>query len=251
MIDQPFRGRTALVTGAATGLGWEVSRRLLEAGASVGMSYRPDGHSDGVAQLVEKFGNRAHSYACDLSDVASTEKLFQNAAYDMGGIDHLVNNAGTWLSGQFEDIPVNDWDLTFAINVRAPFILCQKMISQKPAKTTRKIVNVTSQAAFQGSTTGHAHYAASKAAIVTMTMSLAREVAQRGITANCIALGMMESNMVRDSITARPDYYRNRIPIGRIAQPSEIAPIVLFLLSPESDYMTGATVNATGGMLMR
>ena len=84
-----------------------------------------------------------------------------------------------------------------------------------------------------------------------MTMSLAREVAQRGINANCIALGMMESNMVRDSITARPDYYRNRIPIGRIAQPNDIAPVILFLLSPESDYITGATVNATGGMLMR
>ncbi|MCI1747309.1 MAG: SDR family oxidoreductase [Acidipropionibacterium sp.] len=247
-----FAGRHALVTGAATGLGWEVSRQLLDAGATVAMSHRPGGHAEGVRELVDRFGpGRARSYGCDLADTESVTRLFDDAASDTGPIDLLVNNAGIWLSGEFSQISVEAWDRTFAVNVRAPFILCQKMIGQHPGDETRKIVNITSQAAFHGSTTGHAHYASSKAALVTMTISLARETATSGITANCVALGMMDSNMVHESILARPEYYKGRIPLGRIAAPEDIAPVVLFLLGPDSNYMTGATVDATGGMLMR
>lgn len=253
-MSDRFVGRTALITGAATGLGWEVSRQLLHEGATVAMSHRPGGHTDGAKQLIDQFGHtRAHTYACDLSDQSSVENLFNSATADIGPIDLLVNNAGIWLSGAFSDITPDEWDRTFAVNVTAPFLLCQKMIRQEPEHVDRKrkIVNVTSQAAFHGSTTGHAHYAASKAALVTMTISLARETATSGVTANCVALGMMDSNMVHDSIVAKPDYYKGRIPMGRVAAPPDIAPAVLFLLSPDSDYMTGATIDATGGMLMR
>ncbi|MCI1641609.1 MAG: SDR family oxidoreductase [Actinomyces sp.] len=247
-----FLGRRALVTGAATGLGREICRQLLDQGASVAMSHRPGGHVDGTQALVREFGaERALAYGVDLADATAVREFFDSARADLGGIDLLVNNAGIWPSGGFADIPVDDWDWTFAVNCRAPFLLCQRMIRQDRPALTRKIVNITSQAAFHGSTTGHAHYAASKAALVTMTVSLARETAGCGVTANCVALGMMDSNMVHDSIATRKDYYLSRIPLGRIATPEDITPVVLFLLGPDSDYMTGATIDATGGMLMR
>ncbi|WP_257478985.1 SDR family NAD(P)-dependent oxidoreductase [Acidipropionibacterium jensenii] len=240
-----------MVTGGGTGLGAEVSRQLLQEGASVAMSYHPGGHLDGVRTLAEEFGASARSYGVNLSRGAEVEAFFDQASSDLGGIDLLVNNAGVWPTGSFSEITADDWDMTFAVNCRAPFLLCQRMIRQTQSEWTRKIVNITSQAAFHGSTTGHAHYAASKAALVTMTISLAREIAGGNVTANCVALGMMDSNMVRDSFHEKKDYYLSRIPVGRIAEPSDIAPVVLFLLSQDSNYMTGTTVDVTGGMLMR
>lgn len=250
--QEGFAGRNALVTGAATGLGRNIAEELLRRGARVAMSHRPGGHCAGVSELQDAYGGeRARFYSCDLADPDSVVALFDSATADLGAIDLLVNNAGVWPTNTIDAIPVAEWDRTFAVNCRAPFQLCQRMVQQQRSAWTRKIVNITSQAAFHGSTTGHAHYAASKAALVTLTVSLARETARSGLTANCVAIGMMESNMTHDSIVARSQYYLNRIPLGRVAQPSDIVPVVLFLLGPESDYMTGATVDATGGMLMR
>lgn len=114
-----------------------------------------------------------------------------------------------------------------------------------------KILNITSQAAFHGSTTGHAHYAASKAGVVAFTVSAAREVAPQGINVNAIALGIVETSMIQEALKARPDYYISRIPIGRVAQPEDIARIAAFMVSDAASYITGATIDATGGMLMR
>ncbi|AMD87744.1 SDR family NAD(P)-dependent oxidoreductase [Actinomyces radicidentis] len=246
--NEGFRGRRALVTGGATGLGLAVSRALLAGGAEVAATYRPGGHTEGIEALVAKYGDRVHPCQCDLADSGSVDRAFDEAAGAMSGVDLLVNNAGIWLSNPFEDIAVRDWDRTFAVNVRAPFILCQRFIRQG---VPGKIVNVTSQAAFHGSTSGHADYAASKAALVTMTISLAREVARKGVNANCVAVGMMRSNMVREALEKNEESYLARIPKGRVAESEDITGTVLFLLGPDSDYITGATIDATGGMLMR
>lgn len=216
------------------------------------MSFRPGGHVSGIETLTREFGpERARSFPVDLADAQQVGQLFDAASADMDGIDLLVNNAGVWPTATFADITVEEWDRTLDVNVRAPFLLCQRFIRQPRRTFVRKVVNVTSQAAFHGSTTGHAHYAASKAALVTMTISLAREIAPFGDTANCVALGMMDSNMTHAAIDSKKDYYLSRIPLGRIAGAKDVAPIVLFLLSPDSDYMTGSTIDATGGMLMR
>jgi 3-oxoacyl-[acyl-carrier protein] reductase len=112
-------------------------------------------------------------------------------------------------------------------------------------------VNITSQAAFHGSTSGHAHYAASKAGVVSFTVSLAREVASQGIRVNAVAPGMMATPMAKEALAQREADYLKRIPLGRIADPAEVAQVVVFLASEKAGYMTGATVDVTGGMLMR
>ncbi|MGL4284428.1 MAG: SDR family NAD(P)-dependent oxidoreductase, partial [Eubacterium aggregans] len=114
-----------------------------------------------------------------------------------------------------------------------------------------KIININSQAAFHGSTTGHAHYAASKAAMTAMTISMARELSPKGITVNGVALGVVETDMIREGIKKRPGYYESRILIGHVAKPEEVANIVVFMASGPASYLTGTTIDATGGMLMR
>lgn len=254
MTDNEYwPARTALVTGAATGLGNAIATALLERGARVAVTHRPDGHHAGITELVERFGRaQVLPFGCDLADGQAVVDTFAAALAELGGVDLLVNNAGVWPTATVAEMSAEDWDRTFAINARAPFLLCREFIRQeKSAGEVRKVLNVTSQAAFHGSTTGHAHYAASKAALVTFTRSLAREVAGEGVTANCMAIGMMESNMTQASIAARHDYYVGRIPLGRIAEPEDLIPTALFLLSPGSNYITGATFDVTGGMLMR
>lgn len=110
---------------------------------------------------------------------------------------------------------------------------------------------MTSQAAFNGSTTGHSHYAASKAGMVALTISMARELSSKGITVNGVAPGVVETDLIRESIIAKPGYYEGRIPMGRVAQPEDVANIVVFLASEPASYLTGTTIDVTGGMLMR
>ncbi len=126
--------------------------------------------------------------------------------------------------------------------------ICAEKIA---AQQKGKIVNIVSQAAFHGSTTGHAHYAASKAGLVSFSISLAREVAKYGINVNMVAPGMVRTPMTEEALKAKPDYYNGRIPIGRVAEPEEVAQAAVFLASKCADYYTGITFDATGGMLMR
>ena len=138
------------------------------------------------------------------------------------------------------------------MNLEVPYLLCQKFVQEKIAAQQKgKIVNIVSQAAFHGSTTGHAHYAASKAGLVSFSISLAREVTKYGINVNMVAPGMVRTPMTEEALKAKPDYYNGRIPIGRVAEPEEVAQAAVFLASKCADYYTGITFDATGGMLMR
>ena len=150
------------------------------------------------------------------------------------------------------DMTAESFKKTLDIDLVAPFLLCKLFVNNCIQKNKKgKIVNMVSQAAFHGSTSGHAHYAAAKAGLVAFTVSLAREVAPKGINVNAVAPGMMRTPMNKDALSEREDDYLKRIPLRRIADPSEVAAAVVFLCGAESDYMTGATLDVTGGMLMR
>ncbi|MCH3904665.1 MAG: SDR family oxidoreductase [Lactobacillus sp.] len=248
-----LKGKNAIVTGGATGLGKAIVLALTREGVNVAFSIHKS--TSTVDELLTQINNEhkgiAYALNADLSDVDSTKKFFDEAHEKLGQIDILVNNAGIWLSGYVKEIEPSAWDLQLAINLRAPFLLCQKFANAAEKEGHGgHVLNVTSQAAYYGSTTGHAHYAASKAGLIAFNASFAREEAKKGINSNNICIGIMHTRMIEKNLEKDKNYYVNRIPIGRVAEPEEISQVAAFLVSDACSYMTGATIDATGGMLM-
>lgn len=252
-MDLNLGGKRVLVTGGSRGVGRGIVLAFAAEGAHVAFSYHT--HEDAaweVEREARDFGVTAKAVHADLSDLAEAPMLFHEARTALGGIDILVNNAAIWPTAWFTDISLAEWELCMRVNVTSPFLLSQALVEdlRRNARPGR-IVNITSQAAFLGARSGHAHYAASKAALVSMTVSLAREAASAGITVNAVALGMVNTEMRGDALEKEKEQYMRRIPLGRYATSEDAASVVLFLSSAHAEYITGATVDATGGMLMR
>ncbi len=251
-MDLQLEGRNAIVTGGAGGVGAAICQLLAEEGANVVVSDIALDRAEAVAERCRARGVRAHAVRTDLTVPAECAALVDRAAELLGSADILVNNAGLWPTNLVTDIPLDEWRRTIDVNLTAVFLASQRFVALNLAAGRKaKILNVTSQAAFNGSTTGHAHYAAAKSGVVTFTISLSREVAARGINVNALALGMVETGMNRDVLAQNREYYEKRIQIGRIARPEEVARFAVFLVSGAADYFTGATYDATGGMLSR
>ena len=246
-MDYKIEGKVALVTGAADGCGKAIAEKLAVEGVKVilhDLSFKEEALKNNAAAI----GNGAEYVTADLSRTEEIEELWKKT----GDIDILVNNAGIWPTAYVTDMTTESFKKTLDIDLVAPFLLCKLFVNSCIQKNKKgKIVNMVSQAAFHGSTSGHAHYAAAKAGLVAFTVSLAREVAPKGINVNAVAPGMMRTPMNKDALSEREDDYLKRIPLRRIADPSEVAAAVVFLCGAESDYMTGATLDVTGGMLMR
>lgn len=254
-MEYDIRGKTAIVTGSAAGLGAAIVEKLVEEGVNVVMSgIRRHDDTQEKLDRYNQSGVKVIFIECDVSKKEDIDYLFDESLKQMGQVDILINNAAIWLTSYIRDMSVEDFRRTLDVNLVGPFLLCKRFINYCIDNGRKgKIVNMTSQAAFHGSTSGHAHYASSKAGIVGFSISLAREVARYGINVNCVAPGIMESKMVSAIVDdpLRREKYLERIPIGHIATVEEVARVVLFLVSSQADYMTGATLDATGGMLMR
>lgn len=253
-MDLHLQDKVALVTGGSRGLGRAIAVTLAAEGARVAINYRRE------RQLAEELARtlnsgedgRAVALPGDVSCSQDVTELFNRTEAQLGPLDVLVNNAGIWPSAYVTDITEEQWDRTLAINLKGPFLTCREAVRRWLAQDRAgRIVNVSTPAAFRGATTGHAHYAASKAGLVNLTITLAREVASQGIHVNAIAPGMMRTDMAQDALKSREEDYLKRIPLGRIADPEEIADAVAFLASDRANYTTGATFDASGGMLMR
>ena len=246
-------GKRVLVTGGSRGIGRGIVLAFASEGAHVAFSYvtREEAAWE-VEREARDFGVTAKALHADLSDTREAITLYEEARTALGGVDILINNAAVWPTSWFSQISLDDWETCMRVNLTAPFLISQAMVRDlQQAARPGKIINMTSQAAFLGAGSGHAHYAASKAGLVSMTVSLAREVAGCGITVNAVALGLVDTGMRGDALEKDKENYMKRIPLGRFATSEDAASVVLFLASSKADYITGATLDATGGMLMR
>ncbi|HEY7670441.1 MAG TPA: 3-oxoacyl-[acyl-carrier-protein] reductase [Hyphomicrobium sp.] len=241
-------GKTALVTGATGGIGGAIARALHKAGATVAVSGR---QADKLEGLAKELGERAHVLPCDLADRAAVGKLIGDAVAKLGRLDILVNNAGLTRDNLFMVMKDEQWDEVIAVNLTSTFMLCRAGAREMVRAKTGygRIINISSISGVFGNP-GQGNYAASKAGMIGMTKSLAREVAARGITANCIAPGFITTPMTQALNEKQTQEIAKMIPAQRFGTPDEIAAGVVYLASEEAAYMTGQTLHINGGMAM-
>ncbi|MGA9766241.1 MAG: 3-oxoacyl-ACP reductase FabG, partial [Rhodomicrobium sp.] len=194
-------------------------------------------------------GSRAHVLPCDLRERAQVAGLVSQAEAAMGQLDILVNNAGVTKDNLFMRMSDEQWDEVIAINLTSAFVLCRAALRNMMRRRSGRIINISSISGIIGNP-GQGNYAASKAGLVGMTKSLAREVASRGITANCIAPGFIETPMTHVLNEKQTEAIASAIPAGIFGKPGDIAAAAVFLASDEARYITGETLHINGGMIM-
>jgi len=253
-MELNLKGKTALVTGGSHGLGEAICASLAAEGVNIAVNYRQslEKAETVVENILDTHGVQAAPVSGDVTQEADVVAMFDQAEAALAPVDILVNNAGVCPVSYIKDMPEEMWTHTMQVNLTGTFLASREMVRRcLAAKRPGRIVNVVSQAAFNGSSTGKGHYSASKAGVVAFTVSLAKEVARNGITVNAIAPGMMLTEMTAETLAKNAERYNQQIPLGRIAETSEIADVITFIASDRGAYMTGATVDVSGGMLMR
>jgi NAD(P)-dependent dehydrogenase (short-subunit alcohol dehydrogenase family) len=243
-----FADQVVVVTGAAQGLGFAVARKFADAGAVVFMTDIQAEKLDAAAATLSKGGRRVHAVAVDGADPASLRGLRSTIERVAGGrLDALINNAGGWRYGTAKEITTADWSWTFRVNVETVFFTTQALMDLMIARRYGRIVNVASSDAYRPKVK-LPHYAAAKAAVVSLTKSLAEELAPHEILVNGVSPGAMLTETARQQ-----NWLAERIktiPLGRAAEPDEMADLILFLASPKNRFMAGETVIANGGLWM-
>lgn len=253
-MDLHLKDKVALVTGGSHGLGLAICEALAAERARVAVNYhRNAAKAEQVAaELQRKFNTPVMALPGDVACEADVVQMFDLLESRLGPAEILVNNAAVCPTCQVKDMALADWTRTLDVNLTGAFLASRELVRRLlGAGRPGRIVNVSSQAAFRGSTTGHAPYDASKGGMIALTVSLAREVAPHGIAVNAVAPGMMRTEMTADTLDANEAKYLARIPLRRIGQTEEIAAVVVYLASDRASYMTGATLDVSGGMLMR
>ena len=249
-----LNNKVALVTGGSRGIGKAICFALAAEGVKVGVNFSSSKSKaeEVVKAIGDKYGVKSVAIKGDISEGKDILTLFKTMERDLGPVDILVNNAAYCPSGPISSYTRKEWDRTFSINVTGAFLASQEFIKRLRLRRAKgKIVNIASQAAFLGSTSGHLPYDSSKGALVSMTRAIAREVAEEGINVNAIAPGMVMTEMVAGIWEKKKDFYLSRIPMKRIAQPEEVASVAVFLASDAASFMTGTTLDVTGGLMMR
>jgi 3-oxoacyl-[acyl-carrier protein] reductase len=239
--------RTALVTGATGGIGGAIARALHKQGATVAVSGR---QAEKLDKLASELGDRVHVLPCDLADRAAVGGLIDAATAKMGRLDILVNCRLT-KDNLFMVMKDEQWDEVIAVNLTATFVLMRAAArAMMRAKTGYgRIVNISSISGVIGNP-GQGNYAASKAGMIGMSKSLAREVASRGITVNCIAPGFISTAMTDDLNEKQVGAIKEAIPAQKFGTPADVAAACVYLASTEAGYMTGQTLHVNGGLAM-
>ncbi|MBI1216136.1 MAG: 3-oxoacyl-[acyl-carrier-protein] reductase [Alphaproteobacteria bacterium] len=239
-------GKKALVTGASGGIGGAIAKALRAQGAEVGLSGR---NVEALEKLAAEIGEGAYVLPGDLSSAEAADALVKAAEEKMGQIDILVNNAGLTKDGLFMRMKDDDWQIVQDVNLTAPFRLIRAAIKGMMKRRFGRVVNITSVVGVTGNP-GQANYCASKAGMIGMTKSMAAEVANRGITLNCVAPGFIATAMTEALNEDQKAKIDATIPAGAMGRPEDIAAAVVFLASDEGNYVTGQTLHVNGGMAM-
>lgn len=239
-------GKNALVTGATGGIGGAIAQALHTAGAVIAISGTRE---ERLQDLAGELGERVHILPCDLRDRSAVDALAVQAEETMGQVDILVNNAGITHDNLFMRMKDEEWDDVIAVNLTSVFTLTRGVLRGMMRRRYGRIVNISSISAIIGNP-GQPNYSASKAGIIGLTKSLAREVAARGITANCIAPGFIETAMTAALNEKQTEAIAAAIPTGIFGTPDDIASSALYLASEEARYVTGQTIHVNGGMVM-
>lgn len=243
-----FNDRVALVTGGTKGIGAACVDGLLAAGATVTAVYAGDqGAAEAFAEARADAGERLQVARCDVSDPEAVTALFAAMRERNDKLDVVVNSAGIRKDAVLAMMSPSDWSRVLDVNLTGTWAVCKEAVKDMVSARYGRIVNITSPSGALGFA-GQSNYAASKAGQVALTKSLAKEVAKRKITVNCVSPGFVDTALIADLPDEQVKAYKQMVPLRRFAQPEEIADIVLFLCSDSAGYVTGAVYDVTGGL---
>jgi 3-oxoacyl-[acyl-carrier protein] reductase len=245
-----FENQNAIVTGAGRGIGHAIAVRLASEGARVAcVSLSEENVKRTADELNKARADSAKAYAVDVADHAAVQKVGAKILEDFGKIDILVNNAGVTRDGLAMRMSVEDWDTVINTNLRGAFNFTQSIIRAMIKQRSGRIINITSVIGLIGNA-GQTNYAASKAGLIGLTKSLARELASRNITVNAIAPGFITTDMTAGLSEEIKNTIQSQIPLGKTGTPEDVASTAAFLASTEASYITGQVICVDGGMVM-
>ena len=253
-MDLNLKDKVVLVTGGSRGIGTAICLAFAAEGANVVVNYNTNGDKaeDVAKQIKDKYGTDAIAVGANVAKESDVIDMFAKIEEKFSRVDILINNAAVCPVAPVKDMSLETWQEAMDVNLNGTFLCSREFVKQLLDKDIKgRIVNIVSQAAFRGSVSGKSPYDASKGGIVSFTIALAREMAPHGVGVNAVSPGLVLTDMVAELVNKDREKYLNRVPLHRIAEPQEIADVVLFMASERSSYMTGATVDVTGGMLMR
>ena len=244
-----LEGRISLITGAAQGIGKEIALELARAGSDIAVSDILFDKAEKTVREIEALNRRAKAYHMDVSDTDKVHQTVNQIIENFGKIDILINNAGITRDSLLIRMKREDWDKVLSINLTGVFNCTQAVLRGMLKQRYGRIVNIASVVGLMGNA-GQSNYAASKAAIIGFSKSIAREIASRGITVNVIAPGYIDTPMTQRLPDEVKKGFLNQIPIPRLGLPQDIAKGVAFLVSDDAEYITGQVLNINGGMYM-
>ena len=239
-------GKIALVTGASRGIGRAIALRLAADGANVAVNYAGSAEkAEAVCAEIRALGAEAKAYRCDVASAEAVKETVKAVTADLGKIDILVNNAGITRDNLVLSMKDEDYDAVLDTNLKGAFNMIRACYSGFIRKKSGRIINISSVSGIMGNA-GQANYAASKAGLIGLTKSVARELASRGVTCNAVAPGFIQTDMTEN--IGEDNTLRTMIPLGRMGQPEDIAAAVAFLASDAAAYITGEVLRVDGGL---